>query len=75
MMAQLNIEDYYYNITDNWLFKYFWYFYEIYACTKYLVESVYLFSDLFQNLSICTAMTVESLYSANEILKCFVLYT
>lgn len=28
---------------DNWLLKYFYGFCEIYACTKYLITSMYIF--------------------------------
>lgn len=57
-------------IMNNWLLKYFYGLCEIYACTKYLITSMYIFR--FTSNLTNVIMIIESLYSSNIIFKCFV---
>lgn len=52
---------------DNWLFKYFYDFCNIYTCIKYILQFLYIFT-LVPNF-VNTIMKVETCNSVNEISK------
>lgn len=59
-------------IRENWLLRYFYGFYEIYAFNKYVVTFVHIFILLSNFIDII--MTVASYHSANKISKCFKMF-